>query len=119
MSGDCYGSSPSTTSRSPCSSSSYRACCNQPPAELVALVPHQGWYWLYAVNVFQAITYGEMSYFSTLHLWSLSLEEQFYIAWPFLVRLTTPTTLLRACGVMIVAALGIRLGIVASGLYMD
>lgn len=86
-----------------------------PPAELVALVPHQGWYWLYAVNVFQALTFGEMSYFSTLHLWSLSLEEQFYIAWPFVVRLTTPTTLLRTCGVMMGAALAVRLGIVASG----
>ena len=86
-----------------------------PPAELVALVPHQGWYWLYAVNVFQVLTHGEMSYFNTLHLWSLSVEEQFYLVWPLLVRLATPTNLLRACVVLIVTALGIRVGIIASG----
>lgn len=86
-----------------------------PPAELVALVPHQGWYWLYAVNVFQVLTHGEMSYFSTLHLWSLSVEEQFYLLWPLVVRFTTASSLLVTCGVAIVAAFAIRVGLIASG----
>jgi peptidoglycan/LPS O-acetylase OafA/YrhL len=90
-----------------------------PPAELMALVPHQGWYWLYAVNVFQVLTHGEMSYFNTLHLWSLSVEEQFYLLWPLVVRFTTASSLLVTCGVAIVAALAIRIGLIASGGSMD
>lgn len=86
-----------------------------PPAELMALVPHQGWYWLYAVNVFQVLTHGEMSYFNTLHLWSLSVEEQFYLLWPLVVRFTTASSLLVTCGVAVVAALAIRIGLIASG----
>ncbi|MFN8669151.1 MAG: acyltransferase [Gemmatimonadaceae bacterium] len=86
-----------------------------PPAELVALVPHQGWYWLYAVNVFQVRSHGTMSYFNTLHLWSLSVEEQFYLLWPMVVRLTTASSLLVTCVIAIVAAFAIRVGLIASG----
>jgi peptidoglycan/LPS O-acetylase OafA/YrhL len=78
------------------------------PAELQALAPHQGWYWLYAVNLFQVITHGELSYFNTLHLWSLSVEEQFYLVWPIVVLSFSPRGLLRFCLAAVLLALGFR-----------
>lgn len=79
------------------------------PAELATLAPHQGWYWVYAVNVFQVMTHPSLSYFNTLHLWSLSVEEQFYLFWPLVVWLTSPRALLRTCLAAVVLALGFRL----------
>ncbi len=83
------------------------------PAELLALVPFQGWYWTYTVNVFQVLTHGQMSYFNTLHLWSLSVEEQFYIFWPLVVHMASPRGLVRICLAAIALAFGFRL--VATG----
>lgn len=58
-----------------------------------------GWtYWVYMSN------YGAIAYGSDLelnHLWSLSVEEHFYMVWPLLVFLTPPRHLMK---VMIAAA---------------
>jgi len=42
---------------------------------------YQIWYWLYAINWIQPLTTG----LEIGHLWSLAIEEQFYLIWPLLV----------------------------------
>lgn len=68
---------------------------NPIPAELKALLPHQGWFWTYTVNVFQTIYRAQRvdGLFHTNHLWSLSVEEQFYLIWPIVVWKLRPRTL--------------------------
>jgi peptidoglycan/LPS O-acetylase OafA/YrhL len=46
-------------------------------------------------------------------LWSLAVEEQFYLFWPLLVRRTTPVQLLRVC-VFLTLAAPIARGVVAN-----
>ena len=59
------------------------------------------WLWLYASNIEMAVkdgwTYGYLS-----HFWSLAVEEQYYIFWPFIVLAVRPRRLLAVC-----AALGV------------
>lgn len=59
---------------------------------LDANLTHQLWYWLHGSN----IMLGYMPYFTgTLsHIWSLSLEVQFYIIWPFAVYFLSEARLL-------------------------
>ena len=53
---------------------------------------NRGWYWSYLDNVLVAVRQSfEATPAGTAPLWSLSVEEQFYLVWPFLVaRARTP-----------------------------
>lgn len=68
------------------------------------LVDRQAWAWLYAVNVYIARE-GDWVFSYLDHLWSLAVEEHFYLVWPFVVGLLAwrPRTL-------IMVSLGIALG---------
>jgi peptidoglycan/LPS O-acetylase OafA/YrhL len=51
-------------------------------------------------------------YFSLLHLWSLSLEEQFYVLWPLAIYLAaTPRRVVRLCLGLSVFALCVRIAL--------
>lgn len=47
---------------------------------------NQLWFWLYIQNWLYSKT-GFPENHSLVHLWSLAIEEQFYLFWPFIVRI--------------------------------
>lgn len=49
------------------------------------LYRHQEWYWLY-INNWYIVIYGHPSNITLDVYWSLAVEEQFYLCWPFLFR---------------------------------
>ncbi len=60
----------------------------------------------FTANWYQAFT-RPFENFSTV-LWSVSVEEQFYLVWPLILARLSPDTLKRLCYAMIAAALGFR-----------
>ena len=73
--------------------------------ELVWVNSNQAWYWTYTVNVLQARAEG---WSWTGHLWSLSVEEQFYLVWPAVVLLVSRRRLPVVCIAAFVAAIACR-----------
>jgi peptidoglycan/LPS O-acetylase OafA/YrhL len=72
---------------------------------------HQAWLWTYLQNwlyIFRPSTGTD----SLNHLWSLAVEEQFYLVWPFIILLVRkPKWLLLAISVLLVSVIGLRLWI--------
>jgi peptidoglycan/LPS O-acetylase OafA/YrhL len=79
--------------------------------QFATLQANQAWYWTYTVNVLAALTHGEGTPLNTVHLWSLSIEEQFYLVWPLFVWLCTPRTLLRVMGLAVLGGFAFRIGL--------
>ena len=69
-------------------------------SELQYVDDQQFWLWTYTTNIaiaFPEIMRTQTPVFPQSHLWSLAVEEQFYLAWPCLVLLTTRRQLMAAC----------------------
>jgi peptidoglycan/LPS O-acetylase OafA/YrhL len=62
----------------------------------------QLWYWAYLANWHNGL-HGSLS-----HLWSLSIEEQFYLIWPTVVFATSHKNLQRLCVLLVVLPLSLR-----------
>ena len=83
---------------------------DSPTAERFATpASDQIWYWLYLQNFH--IMPGDVAQF-TGHLWSLAIEEQFYLVWPVVIFALSRRTALLACGALAVFALGLRVWLV-------
>lgn len=74
------------------------------------LVDRQAWAWLYAVNIYIAIQ-GDWSFSYLEHLWSLCIEEHFYLVWPLAVFLLAkrPRMLIGVCLAVSLGAMLARL----------
>jgi peptidoglycan/LPS O-acetylase OafA/YrhL len=82
---------------------------------MVEVIQHnQFWYWTYLVN-WRIGLEGWSQFFELGHFWSLAVEEQFYLFWPFVVLSFRPATLVRICIACIVGALVLRLWLVLNG----
>lgn len=64
--------------------------------------------WLYLTNWVQPFFMGQAS---MSHLWSLAVEEQFYLLWPLIVRWLSVAALLRSCIVLSFVSLLFRLAL--------
>ncbi|HEY8086368.1 MAG TPA: acyltransferase [Polyangiaceae bacterium] len=84
------------------------------PTGLGESARHQAWLWLYASNVYLAIHRAWVLPYVG-HFWSLAVEEQFYLVWPFVVLWCSRRALLRLCVVVAALALGVRIVLSAGG----
>jgi peptidoglycan/LPS O-acetylase OafA/YrhL len=81
----------------------------------VLLASHQAWYWTFLANALIA-TYGWAAVIpQTAPLWSLAVEEQFYLIWPSVVRHLTPRGVLRLGVALIVLVAAARIVFVRRG----
>ena len=79
----------------------------------VFTVRHQGWLWTYLSNVYESWSGRPIPLFG--HFWSLAVEEQFYLLWPFVVLWSSRLTLMRICVGCFVGAFVMRLGLLYAG----
>lgn len=69
----------------------------------------QLWFWSYLSNVHVALHGWSATSEYVDHFWSLSIEEQFYLLWPFVVAALSRRVLLRTCGVVAAVSLLLRI----------
>jgi len=76
----------------------------------------QVWFWSYLTNWWVGAVLPQWPHAPYLnHLWSLAVEEQFYLVWPLLVRWLPPARLTAAFSVVALTAFVARAAILASG----
>ena len=81
------------------------------PAELQSMRDKQAWFWLYASNWLFA-SEGGFARTSGGYFWSLAVEEQFYLVWPFVVYAMSSRNLLRTSLALLCFSLIARLVLV-------
>ena len=86
-------------------------------------IHYQPWFWLYMQNWLYSKT-GFPENLTLVHLWSLAVEEQFYIFWPLVVRIFNVKKMFVVCIIFIAFSLvfrfyiGSELGLVYPYTYM-
>jgi peptidoglycan/LPS O-acetylase OafA/YrhL len=72
---------------------------------------NQGWLWSYLTNIGYIVhrrAWAWADWLNLGHLWSLAIEEQFYLVWPFIVFAMPPRWLKIACVCCIVGSPTLR-----------
>lgn len=91
------------------------------PSQLQGMQEKQAWFWLYGANWLFAIE-GGFGTTSGGYFWSLAVEEQFYLIWPFVVYKLSNRALLRVsfsllCISLVSRIVLIKLGVATEALY--
>jgi len=68
--------------------------------------------WAYFSNWYEAFHPGEAS---VSHFWSLAVEEQFYLLWPFVIHRRSAEWVMRLCFAIALAALALRVAMLLTG----
>jgi peptidoglycan/LPS O-acetylase OafA/YrhL len=78
----------------------------------------QAFAWCYVLNWLVGLrSFGAICPF--IHpFWSLSIEEQFYLVWPLVVRYSRRRTLVGICGILVVTSLIFRIAMHLAGLEL-
>jgi len=79
---------------------------------------NQGWFWTYLPNwgfVYHRRAFGNADWLWLDHFWSLGVEEQFYLVWPFVIRWSKNRSAVRICFLLVAGAFGSRLILYAAG----
>jgi peptidoglycan/LPS O-acetylase OafA/YrhL len=82
------------------------------PAALLADREQSVWLWTYLINWAEPLG-APIAVFP--HFWSLAVEEQFYLVWPFVVAHAGPRRLLNVALVLVVVAFASRLALRLAG----
>ena len=75
------------------------------PGTVARTAQHQVWLWTYLSNWAGPLGYGVHGF---AHFWSLAIEEQFYLIWPFVVRRLAPRQIVAWSVGIAAAAFAIR-----------
>jgi peptidoglycan/LPS O-acetylase OafA/YrhL len=74
----------------------------------------QAWLWTYALNIgFTIGVVRDAGMFGPL--WSLAVEEQYYLVWPWIVKFTSRAVLGGVCATFIVGSLMLRVALLTHG----
>jgi peptidoglycan/LPS O-acetylase OafA/YrhL len=84
-------------------------------AAAVQLRHWQLWYWTYLVNILLLLHPSAHTAYAPTHLWSLAIEEQFYVLWPLAVWWLSPKALPRVALACFVGAELCRIWFVMHG----
>lgn len=72
-------------------------------------IQHQVWFWAYLQNWLFIFYSPPHSALALLHFWSLSVEEQFYLVWPFIILLfKNPKALIYLLFALLFAVISLR-----------